>query len=107
VDGTISVKKGTTAKVSVRTTFENVDPGPNSYQLTATIDPPANGWSSQVDPSQQNPLQISKPGGLVTVTFDLTAPNSTDTAVVRLLLTRQGINKNNKRSVAYRLVTTN
>jgi len=106
VDGTISVKKATTGKVSVRTTFENIDPGPNSYQLAATIDAPANNWSSQVDAVMPNPLPVSKPGGLVNVTFDLTAPDSADTAVVRLTLTRQGITKNNKRSVAYRLVTT-
>lgn len=105
VDGTLRVRQGTLATVEMRAQFTGIPAGTtNNYQLSGAIEGPANGWSVGVNPVMQNPQPVSAPGGLIPVFFDITAPGSTATAVVRLTLTRQGAATGNTRSVAYRLV---
>lgn len=105
VDGTLTIQRGSTVTVRVPAHFTFAAGTTHNYQLSGTIDSPANGWSAVVSADMQNPLPVVGPGGLVRIKFDITAPNSTATAVARLTLTRQGATTGNKRSVAYRLVT--
>jgi hypothetical protein len=102
VDGTIKVAAGTTATFQVRTQFDFAN-GTNSYDLNAAVDNGASGWSAAIDPSMQDPLPVTAPGGLIQIKFKITAPNNATNDVVRLTLTRAGVSTNNKRSVAYRL----
>lgn len=110
VDGTLTVKQGTTATIIMKTQFV-VSTGTNNYQMSATIQAPANGWSAGVNSILSNPLPIKAPGGAVDTYFDITAPtgtvsNPSNSAVVKLMLTRQGAATGNKKSVSYRLVIT-
>ena len=105
VDGTVSVRATNTVSIDVRATFATIPQGQtNNYQVTAAIDGPAGGWSTKVNQVVQNPLPVLGPGGVRPVFFDITAPATPATAILRLTLTRTGLAKNNKRSVAYRLV---
>lgn len=109
VDGTLAVKQGTTITIVMRTGFVNIPAGiTNSYQLTTTpsLQAPANGWSASVHPLTQNPLLIQSPGGSVDTLFNITAPAAANTAILQLMLTRQGVVTGNKRAVSYRLITT-
>ncbi len=106
VDGTISMVRGATATIRMRTTFANIPAATtNRYALTATVDPPSGGWSSQVNGIMQNPLEVSSPGGLVQIFFDIQSSNvPAAQATMRLTLTREGAATGNTRTVAYRLV---
>jgi hypothetical protein len=105
IDGTLKVAQGT-ATIEMRTVFSNIPTGTtNSYVLSATVDAPANGWSASVNPVMQNPLLVHAPGANIPTDFDITAPGTAAAAVVRLTLTRQGVARNNKRTVAYRLLS--
>lgn len=107
VDGTLTVKRGTTVTIDLDTAFTGIPVGTtNSYLLTATVLAPANGWSAAVNPTMQNPLSVNGPGGSTDSFFDITAPASANTATVQLMLTRQGAATNNKRAVSYRLLTS-
>jgi hypothetical protein len=104
VDGTLRIRQGTRATIEMRTQFSNIPTGTtNNYQLSAAVDAPSNGWSASVNDTMQNPLPVQGPGGLSLIYFDITAPGTSTTAIVRLRLTRQGVATNNKRTVAYRL----
>ncbi len=106
VDGTLTVKRGTTVTIELDTTFAGIPVGTtNNYQLAVAVQP-TNGWSASVNPVMQNPLPSNGPGGSVDAYFDITAPSSTNTAIVRFTLTRQGLTTNNKRTVSYRLLTS-
>lgn len=108
VDGTLTVKQGTTVTIIMKTLFV-VSAGTNNYQMS--VQPPANGWSAAVNNLLSNPLPIKAPGGPVDTYFDITAPSATapspsNSAVVKLMLTRLGVTTSNKKSVSYRLVIT-
>lgn len=106
VDGTLIVAKGTTATIEMRTEFDKkyLPPGVTTlYDLNATVDTPSGGWSTSVDSSMQNPLPITDQGGLVMLDYNVTAPQNDNKTILRLTLTRRGVTKDNKRSVAYRL----
>ena len=106
IDGTLKIPLGTKATIEMRTQFSNIASGTtNNYLLSATVDAPANGWSASVDPVMPNPLPIHGPGGSAPTDFDITAPATSAAATVRLTLTNQGAIKNNKRTVAYRLLS--
>jgi hypothetical protein len=106
VDGTLTVKRGTTVTIELDTTFAGIPVGTtNNYQLTVAVSP-TNGWSASVNPVMQNPLPSNGPGGSVDAYFDITAPSSTNTAIVRFTLTRQGVTTNNTRTLSYRLLTS-
>lgn len=106
VDGTLTVKRGTTVTIELDTTFAGIPVGTtNNYQLAVAVQP-TNGWSASVNPVMQNPLPSNGPGGSVDAYFDITAPSSTNTAIVRFTLTRQGLTTNNKRTLSYRLLTS-
>jgi hypothetical protein len=106
IDGTLKVVKGRKAIIELEAIFANIPNGmTNHYQITAEVSAPALGWSAVVDASMQNPLPEPGPGGASQIMFDVTAPNSTDTATLKLTLTRQETNQDNKRSVSYRLMT--
>ena len=105
VDGTVSVRQGTTAAIDVRALFAGIPQGQtHNYQATAAIEGPAGGWSTAVHPSTPNPLPVPSPGGAAAFFFQITAPPTPSTAIARFTLTRQGVATNNKRSVAYRLI---
>ncbi len=104
LDGALSIPRGTTATIDVGATFLAVGPTINNYMITAAMDAPANGWSVAVDPVIQNPLPAGT--GAVSVFFDLVAPSTAATAIVRLTLTRQGVSSGNRKTVAYRLQST-
>jgi hypothetical protein len=109
VDGTLTVPAGTAAgtivTIDMRTQFSNIPAGTtNNYQLATAVDAPTNGWTAAVNAIMQNPLPIAGPGGLTETYFDIVAPGTAATAIVRLTLTRQGVTTNNKRKVAYRIV---
>jgi hypothetical protein len=106
IDGTLTVKRGTTVTIDLDTSFTGVPVGTTNYQLTATVQAPANGWSASVNPIMQNPTPIQGPGGSIDSLFDITAPASSNSATVQLMLTRQGATTSNKRSVSYRLLTS-
>jgi hypothetical protein len=104
VDGTIRVRQNTTATIEFGALFANIPSGTtNNYLISATIDSPAGGWSAAVNDINQNPLPVVGPGGPVTIFFDINAPFSATTAIMRLTLTRQGLDTNNRRVVAYRV----
>ncbi len=104
-DGTIAVAPGQTGVIDVRAMFANIPVGTtNNYAITAAIEGTANGWSTKVNETMQNPQPVPGPGGAVAMFFDITAPSTPAQAVLRLTLTRQGAVTNNKRSVAYRLI---
>jgi hypothetical protein len=104
VDGTLKIRQGTMATIEMRTQFGNISAGTTeNYQLSAPVDTPASGWSASVNPITQNPLPVQGPGGLDMIYFDITAPGTATTTIVRLTLTRQGAATNNKRIVAYRV----
>jgi hypothetical protein len=105
VDGTISVPRSTTGTIEVRAVFAGIPPGTtNNYQVSATVEAPAGGWSAAVNGATPNPQPVLGPGGPVSIFFDITAPGSAATAILRLTLTHVGLATNNKRSVAYRLI---
>lgn len=106
VEGTVSVRQSTTAAIELRAQFTGIPSGTtNNYQVTAAIEAPAGGWSTAVHPNTQNPLPVLGPSGVRPVFFQITAPATPATAILRLTLTRQGQPlTNNKRSIAYRLV---
>jgi hypothetical protein len=105
VAGTLSVGSAATATLELRAEFANIPSGStNHYQLSATLDSPANGWSATVDSSMENPLPMNGPGGINMIDFKVTAPTASTTTILRLTLTRQGASTNNKRTVAYRLI---
>jgi hypothetical protein len=106
VDGTLTVKQGTTVTIQMATTFVVPVGTTYSYQMTAPVQAPANGWSGQANDILENPLPVQGPGGSVDTYFDITAPASSSTGVVRLTLTRQGATSGNTKAVSYRLVTT-
>lgn len=105
VDGTLAFAGGQTGVIDVRAMFANIPVGTtNNYAISAAIEGPANGWSTKVNETMQNPQPVPGPGGAVAIFFDVTAPSTPAQAVLRLTLTRQGAVTNNKRSVAYRLI---
>ncbi|HEU4881803.1 MAG TPA: IPT/TIG domain-containing protein [Longimicrobium sp.] len=107
VDGTLSVQRNSTAIVDMRTEFANIANGvTNNYDLSAEVLSPANGWTAGPNSTMPDPLPIVGPEAAVSTFWDLHAPDSTATAVVRLTLTRGGGGSGNTRSVSYRLVTT-
>ena len=105
VDGTVSVRQSNTGSIELRALFAGILTGLTAnYAITAAVDAPAGGWTAKVGALTQNPLPVVGPGGAKSVFFDITAPATPATAILRLTLTHQGVATNNKRSVAYRLV---
>jgi hypothetical protein len=106
IDGTLTVNKGTTAIIEIEANFAGI---PNQttghYHIDREVTPQGLGWSAEVDESMSVPLNVPGPGGPVQIMFDVTAPNTADTATVKFTLTNTDKNKDNKRSVSYRLMT--
>jgi hypothetical protein len=102
VDGTISVKPGLKATFELDATFA-IPAGPaKQYQLSATVDSPATGWTAATQ-GMENPLSVSS-SGIIPIDYGVTAPASAPPTVLRLTITRLGVATNNKRTVAYRLL---
>lgn len=103
VAGTLRIRQGTTATIRVPTRFSGIPAGVTyHYQIAPTFDTPANGWVAVVNPATPNPLPASN--GVPDTFFDITAPTTAATAILRLTLTRLEEVTNNRRSVAYRLI---
>lgn len=106
VDGTLNVRRNTTAIVDMRTEFAIANGVTNTYDLSAEVESPANGWTAAPNSTMPDPVSVTGPGAPMSTFFDLHAPDSTATAVVRLTLTRGAGGSGNTRSVRYRLVAT-
>lgn len=101
IDGTLKVTKGKKAIIELEAIFVNIPQGGKSYHIDAEVTPGNVGWVGVVNSTMTNPLPVPTPGA-VQVMFDVTAPNSADTATLKVTLTRE---TTNKRSVSYRLIT--